>query len=735
MRSGRAKVRATISAALSGCGLVLGGTLAGGPAQAQRAEASLPELSVTSVSPIQATGQGGAPPGSSASPPASSAARTASSLPDGALPVVTDTFSPVTVVTRSQILRDQPRTLGDALFDRPGISASTYAPGAASRPIIRGLDNTRVRIQENGVGIGDVSELGEDHAVPINPLVANRIEVIRGPASLRYGSQAIGGVVSAENNRVPTFIPPRGIEGQVTTGYSSVDNGRLGAATVDAGAGNVAFHADGFRTAADSYATPLGIQRNSANESQGGAVGMSYVHERGFVGVSFSHYDAVYQIPGGEAAESRTRLDPRQDRALARGEYRPVDGFIEVIRFWAGGAVYRHDEIGLGEDGLDGIRATFKNREAEGRLELQHVPVFTGLGTLTGALGFQANRRTIGTSGEAGTLLAPTDARSNAAYLFEELDVGGGLRFQAAGRIEADRATGTATQFPGDYLPVEGEDPLSYGRRRRFAPKSASFGALQALPYGFVASLNGSFVERAPTAFELYSRGAHDATETFEIGDPNLKKERARTLELSIRRGEGPLRLDATGYVTRYTGFIYKRETGLRCGDDFASCGSDDELLQVVYSQRNATFTGAEIGAQLDLLPVGDGFAGIEAQYDFVRAQFDDGTYVPRIPPHRVGGGLFVRADGWFARVSLLHAFAHIETAPLETPTPGYDDLRAEVSYTKPLDPGVYGFSAVTLGLQARNLLDDRIRNSASFKKDEILLPGRNVRLTLTARF
>lgn len=699
--------------------VALGAGIAAGPAVAQQAQATLEELSVTSPSPIVPSPTG-VP---SAGPPI------------GILPVVTNTFSPVTVVTAEQIARDQARTLGDALGDRPGISASTYAPGAASRPIIRGLDNNRVRIQENGVGIQDVSELGEDHGVPINPLVANRIEVIRGPASLRFGSQAIGGVVSAENNRIPTFIPANGVSGSATTGYSSVDNGRLGAVTVDGGSGNVAVHADGFRTAADSYATPAGIQRNSANESQGGAVGMSFIGDRGFVGLSYSHYDALYQIPGGEAAESRTRLDPRQDRLLARGEYRPLDGPIAAVRFWLGGSVYRHDETGLDDQGIDGIRATFKNREAEGRVEFQHVPVALPFGTLTGALGLQAGRRTLGTAGEAGGLLAPTDSRSNAVYLFEELALGGGLRLQAAGRIEGDRATGTATAFPGDYRPVDGEEPLSFGRRRKFAPKSVSFGALQDLPYGFVASLNGSFVERAPTAFELYSRGAHDATETFEIGDANLKKERARTVEASIRRAEGPLRLDATGYYTRYTGFIYKRDTGIRCGDDFGSCGSDDELQQIVYSQANATFYGAEIGAQLDLIPVGNGFAGLDAQYDFVLAQFDDGTFVPRIPPHRLGGGVFVRADGWYARVNLLHAFAHTEIAPIETVTPGFDDLRAELSYTKPLDPGLYGMSEVTLGLQGRNLLDDRIRNSASFKKDEILLPGRNVRLFLTARF
>ena len=687
------------------------------PAQAQKAVA-LDEISVTSPSPIQ-TGQPAAGP--------------AASLQTGILPVATNTFSPVTVVTQDQIARDQPRTLGDALFDRPGISSTTYAPGAASRPIIRGLDNARVRIQENGIVNGGVSDLGEDHAVPVNPLVSDRIEVIRGPATLRYGSGAIGGVVSADNNRVPTFIPANGVQGQVTTGFSSVDNGRLGAATVDAGGDGIAVHADGFRTANDSYAIPGGIQRNSYNESQGGAVGISAIGDRGFVGISFSHYDAIYAIPGGVAEQNRTRLTPNQDRVLSRGEYRPLDGPFEVIRYWAGYSVYRHNEVGIGEDGIEGVQAIFKNREAEGRLELQHVPVETPFGVLTGALGFQSDRRVINTQLES--FLPKTESRANAVYLFEELELRPGTRLQAAGRYEVDRLSSIAAQFPADYAPVDGQDPFQYARTRRFAPKSASIGALQDLPLGFVASLNGSYVERGPTGYELFSQGPHDATATFEIGNPDLKKERARTVEASIRRAEGPLRLDATGYYTRYTGFIYRNFTGLACDDDFASCGTGTENRQIVYQQQNATFYGAEIIGQYDILPVGNGFAGIEAQFDFVRAQFDNGTNVPRIPPYRLGGGVYLRADGWFARVNLLHAFDHQATALFETPTPGYDDLRAELSYTKAVDPAVYGASAITLGIQGRNLLDADIRNSTSFKKDEILLPGRNVRLFLTARF
>lgn len=225
-------------------------------------------------------------------------------------------------------------------------------------------------------------------------------------------------------------------------------------------------------------------------------------------------------------------------------------------------------------------------------------------------------------------------------------------RMGETARAVRDAGFGETTQPCRCQLDLQ--DPAQYPLTRRFAPRSASLGALQALPAGFVASLNGSSVERAPTAYEMVSQGPHDATATFEIGNPTLRRERARTLEASLRRAEGPLRLDATAYVTRITGFIYRAETGLLCDTDFASCGQGTESPQIVYRQRNATFHGSEVAAQLDAIPVGDGWFGVEGQFDTVRARFDDGTNVPRIPPYRVGGGLFLRAGGWFARVNLL---------------------------------------------------------------------------------
>lgn len=710
--------------------LVLIATL---PAQARAQSVVLPPITVTAPSPVVA-GSGGA-----------------AGTEAGALPVSAGSFSSVTILPRGDIAGRQPLTLGDALADRPGLSATTYAPGAASRPIIRGLDNFRVRLQENGIGTQDVSTIGEDHAVPVNPLVSDHIEVIRGPATLRYGSQAIGGVVSIESGRIPTRLPEGGYAGQILGGLSSLERGGNGAASVDSSFGDFVLHADGFATGSGDYGTPLGRQANSAARSQGGAVGLSYINDNGFVGIGYSRYSALYHIPGGEAAQALTRLDPTQDKLFARGQYRFDGGFFDALRFWTGIAQYKHNERGLDENGNDGIRATFTNREAEARIELQHAPIITPLGILTGALGTQTGIGRIGASGEAGGLLSPAQTRALAGYLFEEIDTGKGVKLQLAGRVEGARLTGTTSLFPASFLPnfsatgaLDGDgnpvlaaEPVnSQAVRRAYTAKSVAFSILQDLPFDLIGSLAAQYVERAPAAAELFSRGAHDATGTFEIGNPDLKLERARTIELGLRRVDGPLRLDATGYVTRYTGFIYRRVTGVRCDVDFASCGGDGPLQQVVFNQQNAIFHGAELAGQLELLRSEEGGVfGLDAQYDFVRARFDDGTNVPRIPPHRLGGGFFWRDNGLFARLNLLHAFDQRRIAPQETTTNGYTALRAEISYTSRLERAQTGFSEITIGLRGDNLLDEQIRNAASFKKDEILLPGRTLRLFMQARF
>ena len=298
------------------------------------------------------------------------------------------------------------------------------------------------------------------------------------------------------------------------------------------------------------------------------------------------------------------------------------------------------------------------------------------------------------------------------------------------------RLNGTTPDFPADFLP-DG-NPLDPAQRAlAFTPKSISVGLIQNLPYDLVASITAQRVERAPKPAELFSRGPHDATATFDIGNPNLTIEVANSVEVGLRRATGPLRFEATAYYTRFSGFIFRRLTGAMCDEDFASCGNPaGELNQAVYSQRDAIFRGGELPAQYDVAKVLNGVWGVEGQFDIVRATFTDGTNVPRITPMRLGGGVFYRDSNWLARVSLIHAFAQNDIAANETPTDGYNLLKAELSYTQKIANAQAGMPReVTLGVVGNNLLNENIRNHVSYTKNEVLMPGASVRAFANVKF
>jgi iron complex outermembrane receptor protein len=310
---------------------------------------------------------------------------------------------------------------------------------------------------------------------------------------------------------------------------------------------------------------------------------------------------------------------------------------------------------------------------------------------------------------------------------------------QIAGRIEQVNLSGTTPAFIPEVFDLNA-DPAAIGpatpRNLHFTPKSASVGLLQNLPYDLVASVTAQYVERAPKPAELFSRGGHDATATFDIGNPNLGIETAKSVELGLRRAAGPLRFEITAYYTRFDGFIFRWLTGNTCEDGVCQLGPGLELNQAIYSQRDAIFRGGEFQSQLDVGPLNGGIWGVENQFDVVRATFTDGTNVPRIPPVRAGGGLYWRDTNWLMRVNLLHAFAQNDIAPIaETPTPGYNLLKAEVSYKTKLDPSWFGAREMLVGLVGNNLLNENIRNSVSYTKDQVLLPGIGVRAFANLKF
>lgn len=686
------------------------------------AQTLLPELTVTAPSPILPQRQ----------PNAASSGAEQSSAGSDLRPIAANVFAPVTVITANELERQPAANIGDLTMSTPGVSGSGFAAGA-NRPIIRGVDNARVRIQENGVGAMDVSDIGEDHGVPIDPLAAQRIEIIRGPATLRWGSQAIGGVVSVENNRIPSPNTPQGFRGEIRGAFTSVDNGNEGSIRIEGRDGPVAVHADFFKRFAGDYMTPRGRQANSAVHMQGASVGASYIFQNGYIGAAVSHFESFYHVPGGEAADNRVRIDLRQTRFTSKGEVRTDSAYIDTVRFWLGAVNYKHDERAF-DAGVDTIKGTFRNREMEARVEAQLRPFETSFGRLNSAVGVQFGKQEIGTAGEGAGLLSPADASRMAAYIFNELHLSNRLRFEVAARVEGARVAGTAVTFPANLLP-DGNPLPQTQRTRDFLPVSVSAGFIYELQNNIFASITAQAVQRAPTALELFARGPHEASGTFEIGNPNLRVESAQSIEFGLRRAVGAWRFDASVFHTRYNGYIAKRLTGNLCGEEFDDCGVETELRQVQFTQRDATFTGAELLTQFDILPIGIGMFGVEAQADVVRARYNSGGVVPRIPPARVGGGVFWYGGGWFARVNMLHAFAQNRIAVgEETPTAGYNLLNAELSYRHKWD--VLGATReLTIGVKGTNLLNDDIRLHSSFKKDDVLQPGRGARLFATVRF
>lgn len=637
----------------------------------------------------------------------------------------------ITSVSPATIAATAGGTITDPLQDKPGITGSTFAPGA-NRPIIRGLDNNRVRVQENGVSTGDVSDLSEDHAVPVNPCAADAVEVARGPAILTSTSKAVGGLVSLDNQRVPTKVPEGGVSGEIRGGVNTVDNGRDGCFKAIAGAKGFVIYADGFARDTDDYKIPGGRQSNSFGRAEGSSFGGSYVWDRGYAGIAFTRYTSLYAIPGGESSEAKSRIDLIQDKLVSKAEWRPGEAGVAAIRLLYGYTDYSHNELALDSAlGEDTIASRFTNRLNEGRIEVEHVPVWTGLGVLRGRVGVQfAERRLTGRSFEGDSLLEPNITRSKAVFASEELAVTDRLRVIGSLRIEDSRVRGASRSDPTDPL----TDTIQ--RERTFTPISAGLGLTYDLPHGLVGRAHVMHVERSPEAQELFSQGAHEATATFELGNPGLRLENAWTAEIGLKRDRGRLRFDGALFHTRYDGFIFRQFTGDTCDATLASCGpGGGDLRKVLFGQSDATFYGFETTGEYDVAEIWRGTFGVSARYDFTRARFENGGNVPRIPPHRLGSGLYYRDGAWRISITALHAFRQDEIAINETLTKGYTLVGTEITYTTRLSPGGTAGPELTIGLKGDNLLDDDVRNHSSFKKDEVLQPGRNGRLFGILRF
>jgi iron complex outermembrane receptor protein len=611
-----------------------------------------------------------------------------------------------TALSADDILDRLEGGLGDTLAGLPGISSTSFGPGA-SRPIIRGLGAERVQVLTNGIGVIDASAASPDHAVTSDPLGAERIEILRGPASLAYGGGATGGVVNVIDGLIVDRLPEQAFSGMAYGALTSADQGQQYALHMTGKAGAFVGVLNGSYLDTDNVDIPgyalsqaardaavadgadpasfaHGTLPNSAVRNQALSGGLSWVGDTAFFGVGVRRMENRYGI----VAEENAFIDMEQTRYDARGGIKFDDGFLKSVT--ASGSVvdYEHTEFeGPGEPGT-----VFTSSGWEARIEAQHHPI----GDIEGSVGVQASDRDFAAEGDE-ALIGPTNTRSTGVFVYETYDAGmwgveGGLRYDDVRVNNVDAGV------------------------RQFEPVNASFGAHVHLGDWFLGA-SIARTARAPTDIELFANGPHPATGQFEIGDEALGIEEGINTELSAR-WEGPqVNLSGSVYRFDFDSFTYLEDTGLE----------EDDLPVFRFVQAGAVFTGIELAADADLGSLWDIAWKADGSVDFVRAKLDAGGDLPLIPPMTVNAGLEGRRGIFTGRVSAQYGAKQDDVAAFETPTDSYLTFDARL--------GIDLTDAVQLSIEGRNLTDEEVRVHASPLKEIAPQPGRSVRIALRAKF
>lgn len=649
-----------------------------------------------------------------------------------------DVIAGVSVLSGTDLARTLKPTIAETLARTPGVSASSFGP-SASRPILRGFQGDRVRVLQDGVGSFDASGASADHAVVINPLLAERIEVVRGPSALLYGSEAIGGVVNVIDTRIPRSIPKGGFRLDAQGTYGSAANERSVGAAADVAAGShFVLHADGsylktddlkiggyaltpalrqeaLQTAAQITTLPgdgidfvgnanvRGKLPNTQSQTWEAGVGATLITDTGSLGFSYSHYDSLYGVPIRYATQigqgqEAPRLDVHQDRIDSRAEIDTGGNILQSIKFRIGAARYRHFE--LEQDGA--IGTAFYTQGMEGRLELTQ----TQHGAWKGVVGGQFLYRDFDVIGDE-SFLPRNQTDQQGVFTLQQLDYGK-LKFEAGLRFEH----ATAEAKPRD------DQPQFVRGKRSFDLVSGSIGASYALSDGIKLGVNLSHSERAPSAEELFANGPHGGTEAFEIGDPTLRKERANGAEGVLHVHGRGYDLEGSVFYQRFSNYI----------DDFPTGVLQDGLPVFQSQQGDARYYGFEAQGSVDLARIGATTIAWDALADYVRATAIGQGAVPRIPPLRVLSGIEARGGRVFGRAEVERVMKQAHVADFETETPGYTVVNASI--------GMHPFAGkegTSIILSANNIGNVVARRAASFLKDYAPLAGRDIRIT--ARF
>lgn len=618
-----------------------------------------------------------------------------------------------TLLRRDEIVAELNGGLGDTLDAQPGI-ATTFFGAGASRPIIRGLGEDRVRVLQNGIGTIDASTASPDHAVTSDGLDAERIEILRGAAALAYGGNAVGGVVNVLDQSIPTR-PIDGLRFDGLAAYSSVDGGAHGAARVGLGLGDVALTLSASARDTDPYEAPIGEALNQWTRVRTYGAGASLVRNWGFAGVAVRHVADDYGLLPEDASEPGGHIEMEQTRIESRGDFRIDIGPFYRLDYGVQHSDYEHTEFE--SDGAAGTR--FTSSGWEGRLEAHHRDA-----RHQGVIGVQYTDVDFDAEGDEAFITA-TNTRDVGVFAIERYDLGG---WGVEGGVRYERRA---------------IDNVSFGTRD-FDSISGSFGAFIRPADGWFIAATAALTERAPTAMELFSDGPHLATANYEIGKIALDQETARSFEISARYANNRFSFEANLFAIDFSDYIALVERGDVWWSDegsglngFAPSASDPsvpvdaEVLPVFhFVQQDTTFLGGEISMRARLFSTAGFDVSGDAAFDLVNAAFDGGGHPPRIPPRTLTLGLEAENANWTARVEAVDTTRQTRTAAFETETDGYTFLNAGLAWRPTGEGGPW-----TIRIDGRNLTDELGRVHSSFLKDDLPLPGRNVRLTLLASF
>lgn len=634
-----------------------------------------------------------------------------------------DTATPVIVLSGHELVHTRAATLGETLGGRPGVHFDQFG-GGASRPVIRGQTSPRVQTLSDGANLQDASAVSPDHAIVTEPLLLSGIEVLRGPSALLYGGGAIGGAVNLLDDKIPVAIPENGISGVFEGRLGTADDERSLVGGLTAGIGSFALHVEGVHRNSDDYGVPgkFGERHvdGSYNDTSTFTAGGSWIGADGYIGAAWTRQRSEYGLPGhghdyGACHPHGTHLhcgghgddhddhgheedDHGDDHALPyvklrserfdiRSEYRdPMPG-IARVRLRMGFTDYEHDEVEHGE-----VATTFRNKASDIRFELTHAP----LGGMEGVVGVQYSSSEFSSTGEE-AYLPDSDTSNTALFLMETFDAGP-LRLELAARQEWQKIDTTLN------------------RETSHKPFSVSGAAIWDIDGDYSVAISLARSQRAPNAQELFARGVHLATNTFELGSENLGKETAKSVDLTLRKKSGDTTFTLGLYHQKFDDYIFA---------DTLDRFEDFRLIR--YTAADARFSGIDGEIHHQLTPE----IGISLFGDYVRAKLKDGrSNLPRIPAGRLGTHIDGEWRQLSGHVEYYHVFSQSDVAAFETRTGGYDMLNATLAWKLDIKE-----ADAELFLRATNLTNSLAWNHASFIRNAAPLRGRNFLFGLRTSF